>query len=95
MLFGASKRLRELEEEVNRLKRVVADRDLDWEEMRARCKRLLDRTEKQYRAMEPEGDQEPAKLDVPFPANGTVLTPSPDRMAKIRQQLAERGRKVS
>lgn len=40
------KRLKELEEEMLRLTRIVEARDLDWQDMRARCKRLLDRTEK-------------------------------------------------
>jgi chromosome segregation ATPase len=92
VLFGASKRLRELEEEILKLKRAIADRDLDWDEMRARCKRLLDRTEKQYRAMSPDADDEPNAAP---PANlpPTTMMPSPDRMAKIQAQLAERNRK--
>jgi hypothetical protein len=44
--FKATKRLSEVEEELSKLKRIVEDRDLDWQDMRARCKRLLDRTEK-------------------------------------------------
>jgi chromosome segregation ATPase len=39
-------RLSELEDEVSKLKRIVEERDLDWQDMRARCRRLLDRTEK-------------------------------------------------
>jgi len=44
--FKANRRLSELEDELSKLKRIVEDRDLDWADMRARCKRLLDRTEK-------------------------------------------------
>ena len=44
--FKANRRLSELEEEVSKLKRIVEERDLDWQDMRARCRRLLDRTEK-------------------------------------------------
>jgi len=44
--FKATKRLSELEEELSKLKRIVEERDLDWQDMRARCRRLLDRTEK-------------------------------------------------
>lgn len=43
---GVKERLRELEERVANLKRLVESRDLDWVDMRSRCKRLLDRTEK-------------------------------------------------
>ena len=52
-MFG-SKRVKELEERVAKLKRDLEERDLDWVEMRARCKRLLDRTEKAARALQPE-----------------------------------------
>ena len=90
MFFGSNRRLSELEEQVRKLKNEIADRDLAWEEMRARCKRLLDRTEKQYRAMGQAEEQEP---EVPLPntkGNTTVIQASPDRMNRIRQQLAVR-----
>jgi hypothetical protein len=44
--FKLAKRVSELEDQMAKLARIVSDRDLDWTEMRARCKRLLDRTEK-------------------------------------------------
>jgi hypothetical protein len=44
--FKANRRLSEIEEELSTLKRLVEARDLDWQDMRARCRRLLDRTEK-------------------------------------------------
>jgi len=44
--FKTNRRLSELDEQLSKLKRIVEDRDLDWADMRARCKRLLDRTEK-------------------------------------------------
>jgi hypothetical protein len=44
--FKANRRLSEMEEELATLKRLVEARDLDWQDMRARCRRLLDRTEK-------------------------------------------------
>lgn len=91
MLFGASRRLRELEEELEKLKKAVATRDLDWEEMRARCKRLLDRTEKQYRAIEEASPDSAGEApEVKLPDN--VLKPSPDRLARIHSQLAARRR---
>jgi hypothetical protein len=45
-LSGWEKAVSELKEEITRLKRLVEERDLDWVDMRSRCKRLLDRTEK-------------------------------------------------
>jgi hypothetical protein len=53
-----STRLKKVEEELTKLKRMVEDRDLDWVDMRSRCKRLLDRTEKAAKLREPESDQE-------------------------------------
>jgi chromosome segregation ATPase len=47
-------RLSELEEELSKLKRIVEERDLDWQDMRARCRRLLDRTEKAADRISPD-----------------------------------------
>jgi hypothetical protein len=41
-----AKRLTELEERVAKLESDMNEKDLDWIELRARCRRLLDRTEK-------------------------------------------------
>jgi len=41
-----AKRVAELEDVVTKLERAWQERDLDWIELRARCRRLLDRTEK-------------------------------------------------
>ena|SRR5882672_4606941 len=41
-----AKRVGELEDVVTKLERAWQERDLDWIELRARCRRLLDRTEK-------------------------------------------------
>lgn len=47
--YKLTKRVDELQDMVSDLTRLVKARDLDWEDMRARCKRLLDRTEKAAR----------------------------------------------
>jgi hypothetical protein len=64
--FKALKRLSELEEELTKLKRLVADRELDWLDMRARCKRLLDRTEKAARTLQDGGDDGNVSGDQPL-----------------------------
>jgi len=87
VLFGASRRLRELEEEVLKLKRAIADRDLDWDEMRARCKRLLDRTEKQYRATNPDTPASETTVEV-----DPRLPTSPERLERIKSQLRQQGK---
>ncbi len=46
MWFFPTGRVEKLEAEVASLKRDMQTRDLDWLDMRARCKRLLDRTQK-------------------------------------------------
>lgn len=43
------KRIAELEETCVRLERLITARDMDWGDLRARCKRLLDRDEKAVR----------------------------------------------
>jgi hypothetical protein len=44
--FKAESRLTKLEEALAKLEREFEERDMDWVELRARCRRLLDRTEK-------------------------------------------------
>jgi hypothetical protein len=44
----------EARESYRTLKRMIDDKDLDWVDMRQRCKRLLDRTEKAAARMNPE-----------------------------------------
>ena len=86
--------VRELREEVAQLKRTVADRDLDWTEMRARCKRLLDRSEKQLRAIE---EREPGPAGGGTSPSSTPLTAAPasaSRVERIRQQLKAAGKEV-
>jgi len=94
LLFEAKRRLSEVEarlstvlDDLRRLQSEMKDRDLAWEEMRARCKRLLDRTEKDYRAI--DKTEEPPEVKIP----DGVISPSPDRLNRIREQLAARGRR--
>jgi hypothetical protein len=82
----------DLEEQVRKLVRIVEARDLDWVDMRARCKRLLDRTEKAQRALNPDVDSE---QDVPQ-ANGggadiaTTGGRLSDRQKQIQQLILRR-----
>ena len=86
-MWGLSKfekRLKEHEEMLETLTRLVKSRDLDWEDMRARCKRLLDRTEKaarlvvQSEAEAPSGEEPSATQ-----GNGSSLTPHQIRMQQL------------
>jgi hypothetical protein len=66
--FERSRSNEELWEELTKLKRLVESRDLDWADMRARCKRLLDRTEKAAAALtNPEPVEESTE---PLTSNG-------------------------
>jgi hypothetical protein len=85
--FKLAKRVSELEDEMAKLARIVSDRDMDWTEMRARCKRLLDRTEKAAKRVDPGVESEPGTLtgtpgEGDAGANGFTLTPA--------QQLLQR-----
>ncbi len=53
--LNQSKRIGELETVVTKLNSRMDECELDWVEMRARCKRLLDRTEKSARRID-QGD---------------------------------------
>ena len=88
MLFS-SRRLKELEERVAKLRRDLDDRDLDWVDMRARCKRLLDRTEKAARVLTTDSDGSGEKANSPNgePGTGHLLTP---RQLAVQQQILKR-----
>jgi hypothetical protein len=88
--FQLARRLSALEEEMLKLTRVVQSRDLDWEDMRARCKRLLDRTEKAgRRVVESEADNTTEGTAEPEQASngGGLLTP---RQKAVQQQILHR-----
>lgn len=94
------RRVRELEEQVAKLEALVKSRDLDWDEMRARCKRLLDRTEKQYRALaDAEAQSELPVDDTSVPSTVTLngsnvplISPAGERLERLKKQIAERRR---
>jgi hypothetical protein len=86
----------QLQAEVAKLRRDLDDRDLDWIEMRARCKRLLDRTEKAQRAIDSATPQEAESQPQELQSNngegatttmGRVLSP---RQMEIQQQVLRR-----
>jgi hypothetical protein len=88
----ALQRLEELEEQMATLKRDLQGRDMDWLELRARCKRLLDRTEKAAR----RADEAETVVDSHLSeqsstagqsANGRLLSPHQN---EIQQQVLRR-----
>lgn len=91
-LFRLSKRVSELEDLMAKLARTVGDRELDWLDMRARCKRLLDRTEKAAARLD-KGEapvDEPASMMEPEAASLSGLTPAQRRMQEqvnLRRKL--------
>jgi hypothetical protein len=90
------KRVSELEDEMAKLARIVSDRDLDWTEMRARCKRLLDRTEKAAKHLEQGVESETGTLTQGTgegsAGNGRTLTPA---QAILQQKILSRRRITS
>lgn len=90
--FKVARRVSVLEEALTRLTRVIDARDLDWVDMKARCKRLLDRTEKAQRALESsepgDGQETPAVA-----GNGGGTSPgrflTPHQLA-VQQQILKR-----
>jgi len=72
---------------------MVEERDLDWVDMRSRCKRLLDRTEKAARALHPEAVVESESTEatagngVGSTSHGRLLTP---HQLEIQQLILKR-----
>jgi hypothetical protein len=89
------KRLNDLEEQVRKLVRIVEARDLDWIDMRARCKRLLDRTEKAQRALNLSESGENSDTEGPQATNGGGVIATThglltDRQKAIQQMILRR-----
>lgn len=88
-----AKRLKEHDELLEQLTRLVKSRDLDWEDMRARCKRLLDRTEKAARTVVQSEEHSPGEElvedgNASTPASsGRLLTP---RQMQLQQIVLKR-----
>jgi len=87
-----SQSIQELWEAIKTITREVERKDMDWADMRARCKRLLDRTEKAAARAEsaetavpsenvPQGNGESTEL------HGRVLSP---RQMEVQQQILKR-----
>lgn len=83
---------------MTKLTRLVESRDLDWADMRARCKRLLDRAEKAAARAEQGVDSEQHLSTAPLggegaaAGNGSALTPA---QAILQQKILSRRRLTS
>src|SRR5260370_34902932 len=83
----------DLEDKLRAITRELDNRDLHWDEMRARCKRLLDRTEKYAQSdarrdgatIEGSGDRDSAPVALP----PTSIATSPDRMSRLTPPLGQ------
>src|SRR5713226_4448821 len=89
--FRALGRLSDAEERLAKLESALEERDLDWVDMRARCRRLLDRTEKAARRVESAEGGEVEETATPPNGNvaspGRLLTP---HQREIQQQILKR-----
>lgn len=86
------KRIKELEDVVTKLNSRMDECELDWVEMRARCKRLLDRTEKAQRYVDQAEAVVDSNQEVPQ-GNGGVAGPTgrlSDHQKQIQQQILKR-----
>lgn len=93
------KRVLELEEEMLKLTRIIQSHDLEWSDMRARCKRLLDRTEKAAKRMETEEEPELSaapEVEVAGESGSPALLLSPAQQRLQQQILRQRqARKIA
>jgi hypothetical protein len=87
----AERRLTELEEALAKLQREFEERDMDWVELRARCRRLLDRTEKAAARVDSKSSVESLE-----PTNGEAASPElshsglTPHQKQIQQQILRR-----
>src|SRR5260370_38896506 len=90
-----ARRIYELEEVVTKLHRKMEACELDWQDMRARCKRLLDRTEKAARRVD-EGEVEVESNAAGTNGGSTALLSMgsggrlSDHQKQIQQQILKR-----
>jgi hypothetical protein len=87
-----AKRLNELEDTVTKLWSLVEKKDMDWADLRARCKRLLDRDEKSVRRLNQEAVVGSGESDTP---NGEAATTTmggrlSEHQKQIQQQILRR-----
>lgn len=85
---------KELRGLLSSLVRKIDEKDLDWYDMRARCKRLLDRTEKAARRVDQGEEGVPSETQQIPQANGEgthqlgrVLSP---HQLEVQQQILKR-----
>jgi hypothetical protein len=94
-LFGwlnHAKRIKELEDTVTKLWSLVEKKDMDWADLRARCKRLLDRDEKSVRRLNQEAV---VASEEPSIENGEATTTTmggrlTEHQRQIQQQILRR-----
>ncbi len=88
-----SEDLQELWDAIRTLTRKLDDKDLDWSDMRARCKRLLDRTEKAARRVDegvPSAESPNAAPDGEASTNGLPTGRLTDHQKQIQQLILRR-----
>jgi hypothetical protein len=90
--LNQQKRISELEGVVTKLNSRMDECELDWVEMRARCKRLLDRTEKAARRVDQgETEVESEVAGTNGEASGIAYAGRlSDHQKQIQQQILKR-----
>jgi hypothetical protein len=85
--FSTSTRLKALEQKVDTLNREWLTVQQEWDACATRVTKMLRRIRHEVEGQVPE------RTDVPLPdAPAGAIQPTGDRLTRIRQQLAERGR---
>jgi len=91
--LDAQKRVKVLEDVVTKLNSRMDECELDWVEMRARCKRLLDRTEKAQRYVDQAEAVVDSAQEVPQAGNGgaaAITGRLSDHQKQVQQQILKR-----
>ena len=87
--FFAGRRLRSLEERLERVENELKTANLDWDEVYAKCRKLMGRVAKDRARIEEldHTNEEPTPLQPREPGTGRFLTP---RQLAIQQGILRR-----
>ncbi|SRR5258708_10935907 len=90
--LDAQKRVSELEKVVTKLNSRMDECELDYTELRARCKRLLDRTEKAARAVDQAEPVVPSEQEVSTGNGGAAALGGrlSHHQKQVQQQILKR-----
>ncbi len=90
-VFGQNRKLKEVAEELERLGRAFKQLEMEWDAVQDRVSKVLRRLARERQAEEAAGSSD-GVIEGGEKTPLTSLATPPDRMSRIRSQLAARGK---